>query len=329
MNVLLLGGAGYVGRVVAERLFDDHHRLHVVDLFAFSPAAEVAEIATVERRDTRRLEAADFTDVDVVFDLAALPHDPAGARDPALTEAVNVEARRRAAALAKRMGVRRYVLFSSCAVYGADVAVVDETAPLDPPTVDAAAAARAEAAVLGLAAPAFGVTVFRLATVFGPSPGMRFDLLVNTMALDVVRHGRLVVNGDGRRYRPLVHVADVAEAASRLLAAPVAAVDGEIFNIGHRNLRIREVAEAVARAVDRPVALTAGRGTVDHPDQRVASDKARTRFGFRARRDVETAAAEIVAALERGTLAFEPRSRRVAGYRAVFGGRPVASIGSS
>ena len=196
MNVLLLGGAGYLGRMVAERLFDNHHRLHVVDLFAFSPAAEVAEIATVERRDTRRLEAADFTDVDVVFDLVALPHDPAGALDPTLTEAVNVDARRHAAALTKRMGVRHYVLFSSCAVYGATAAVVDETAPLDPPTVDAAADARAEAAVLGLADSGFGVTVFRLATVFGPSPGMRFDLVVNTMALDAFRHGPLQ-NYDG------------------------------------------------------------------------------------------------------------------------------------
>lgn len=315
MKILLLGGGGYVGRVLVDRLAGADHALHVYDLFYFSRETELAALAKTTVGDTRELIEGDFAGIDVVLDLAAISNDPSGELHPDLTGQVNAAARIRAADLAKRMGVRRYVLFSSCSVYGANDGTADETTALNPLTEYAASNARAEQGVLALADGSFCATALRLATVFGISPSMRFDLVVNTMALSVFDSGRLKIIGGGNQFRPLVHVADVAEAAARLIRAPEEAVAGQIFNIGHANLQIREVAEAVVRSASRPVEMQIGEGDVDQRNYRVAMDKAEKVFGFVAERTVESGAAAIFDALERRAIAQRPYTVRLNGYR--------------
>jgi len=317
MKVLVLGGGGYIGRVICDRLRYEDYELDVVDLFTFSSPAEVATIAKVRIADTRNLTAGDFAGVDVVLDLAAISNDPSGELNPALTREVNAEARIRAAGLAKAMGVERYVLFSSCSVYGANDAVVDEAAPLNPLTEYARSNVAAERDVLALADAGFCATALRLATAFGLSPSMRFDLVVNTMALSVFETGRLVVTGGGEQYRPLVHVGDVAQAASALLVAPPAAINGETFNLAHVNLRMRDVAAEVLKGVNRPVEMVVDAATIDHRNYRVDATKAERAFGFRADRTIAGGVAAIFKALDNGTVVQSPLAVRLNGYRAL------------
>lgn len=315
MNILLLGGAGYVGRVLVEHLHEAGHRLSVVDLFNFSRPADMTAIANVRVGDTRELVAADFAGIDAVLDLAAISNDPSGELNPNLTREVNCEARIRAATLAKSAGVRRYVLFSSCSVYGANDSVVDETAPLNPLTEYAASNARAEAGVLALCDDTFCASAFRLATVFGLSPSMRFDLVVNTMTLSVFETGRLTISGGGEQYRPLIHVADIAEAASKLIAAPTATVNGQRLNIGHANLQMQDVGAAVVRGVNRPVDVVLNTDNIDQRNYRVDAAKAEAILGFVARRTIEEAVTEIFEALASGKLKPTPATIRLNGYR--------------
>ena len=315
MNILVLGGGGYVGRVLLEHLRAHGHRLVVVDIFRFSACTEVAEIAEVRACDTRDLTVADFADFDAVVDLAAISNDPAGELNPSLTREINALARQRSAKLAKQAGVERHLLLSSCSVYGANDAIVDETAPLNPLTAYAWCNALAEDGVLALSGPDFCSTVFRLATVFGSSPSMRFDLVVNTMTLNAFEHGGLTITGGGGQFRPLVHVEDVARAVTAALDAPAARVNAEIFNIGSVNLTMREVAAAVVRGIARPIEVVVDTATIDHRNYRVATDKARDILKITPSHSIEDGAAAIFRGLTAGHLQRSPQSIRLNGYR--------------
>jgi nucleoside-diphosphate-sugar epimerase len=278
----------------------------------------LAQVGRVKVGDTREITAEDFRDIDAVFDLAAISNDPAGELNPALTREINAQARVRAATLARQAGVQRYVLFSSCSVYGANDALVDETATPNPLTEYAISNVAAERGILALADDSFCVTALRLATVFGISPSMRFDLVVNIMSLHLFDTGRITVTGGGQQYRPLVHVADVAKAACQLLTAPPTPINGEIFNISHANMRVSDVAGEVIKAAGRPVDLVVDDSTLDQRNYRVANDKAFARFGFRGERTITDGAQVVLAALEAGRLVSSPTCVRLNGYRTML-----------
>jgi nucleoside-diphosphate-sugar epimerase len=318
MKIMVLGGAGYVGRVLCDFLYYNEHELTVFDRFLFSKPSDLVSVGRMKVGDTRELTADDFRDVDVVFDLAALSNDPAGELNPALTREINAEARVRAAHLARRMGVQRYVLFSSCSVYGANDDLVDETTPPNPLTAYAVSNLDAERGVTELADESFCVTIFRLATVFGISPSMRFDLVVNTMTLDLFNTGCVTVTGGGQQYRPFVHVADVAKAACQFLDTPTTTVNGEIFNIAYANMQLKNLAAEVIKAANRPVELIIDDSTLDQRNYRVTNDKALADFGFQATRSIPDGVRLVLDALETGRLVPSPNCVRLNGYRSML-----------
>lgn len=316
MNIVLLGGAGYVGQVLLRHLRHVGHQIKVIDLFNFAMPEHLSRLVVRWRvQDTRELTTRDFAGADVVCDLSAISNDPSGELDPELTHAINVEARARNAMLAKDAGVRRHLLFSSCSVYGICEEIADERASLRPLTEYAISNVRAEERVLALADRSFCATAFRLATVFGPSEAMRFDLVVNTMTRNAVESGTVMITGGGEQFRPLIHIADVADATARVLTMPVEAVCGDVFNLVHRNMRIKDLAQAVIQGIGRSIDLRVEDGTVDRRNYQVDGTKALRVFGFNGERTVEQAAREITARLAAGDLDVSPRSIRLNGYR--------------
>jgi len=317
MKVVVVGGAGYVGQVLLRRLLAAGHEVKVIDLFIFAPPSQLPEGVAWTKRDTRELYLSDLEGADVVLDLAAISNDPSGDLDPALTHSINVAARAQTAEFAKAMGVRRYLLFSSCSVYGVNDDLVDENAPLQPVTTYAASNARAEEFVLALADADFCSTALRLATVFGPSPAMRFDLVVNTMTRSAFDHAEVKVTGGGAQFRPLIHVEDVAAACLRILGLPTGVVNGEVFNLVHCNEQMKDVAYAVIRGIERPVTLAVDASSTDLRNYRVDGSKSRHALGFTADRTVEEAARTILQDLVDNRLDASPRSVRLNGYRSM------------
>src|SRR5258708_1039579 len=181
-------------------------------------------------------------DVHAVLDLASISNDPAGDLDPKRTMHINAEARARTAMLAKEMGAKRYILASSCSVYGRNSGTVDETSPTEPLTTYAKASLPAEKKSLPLADKNFSVTALRQGTLFGLSPRMRFDLVVNTMTLAFHRSKNISVTG-GVQWRPLVHVRDSARAFITVLEADPRIASGQVFNVGStkQNYQIHEM----------------------------------------------------------------------------------------
>lgn len=315
---MVTGGAGYIGSVLVRRLLRAGHRVTVLDRFFFgtAPLAGVARnprLKTV-RGDTRWFDGSILSKTDAVMDLAALSNDPSGELDPEKTIDINYRGRARVARLAKRHGVKRYVLASSCSIYGFRDGILDERSPVNPLTTYARANHMAEIAALKLDGPRFRATALRFATVFGLSPRMRFDLAVNAMALGLAGGGKLRIMRDGRQWRPFVHVRDVASAYLSALSAPADEVGGQIFNAGSdaNNWQVLPLAREVARAVGVPLRKE-WYGDPDRRSYRISFEKIR-RLGYSARRSVAAGAAEIAAALESGRTEATARTRTVEWY---------------
>jgi nucleoside-diphosphate-sugar epimerase len=250
------------------------------------------------------------------MDLAALSNDPSGDLNPELTTSINMQGRGHVARTAKAAGVRRYMLASSCSVYGlGEGTALDEDAPLNPLTEYARSSLGAERATFALADDRFSVTALRNATVFGLSPRMRFDLVVNIMTKNATEIGKLTVTGGGEQWRPLVHVRDVAQAFLTILGAPVEKVNGQAFNIGRANYRVREIAEEVRANLPVPVEIVVTPDAADKRSYNVSFERAKRVLGFEASRDIGFAVREIYDAIVNGKVDIGLKTVTVQWYR--------------
>lgn len=323
MHVLITGAGGYIGSTLAEILLAEGHSVTGMDRFFFGREL----IADLERnprfravqKDIRDVDAGDFEGIDAVCDLAALSNDPSGEIDPRLTIAINHLGRERVARKAREAGVRRYLLASSCSVYGAGIEThLDEAASPAPISAYAKANLAAESSVLPLAAANFAVTVLRQATVFGLSRRMRFDLAINLMTLNAVEKGRIFVLGGGRQWRPFVHVRDTARAFVEALAADPALVNAEVFNVGGQNAQILQLAYIVRENIPFPIDVQVVPDDPDKRDYNVAFDKIQKVLGYRTRFTPADGVREVYEGLKNGQVTANPTTYTVAWYKKIL-----------
>ncbi len=252
--VLVTGHRGYLGAVMAPYLVDQGYQVVGLDTGYFDACTLVEDPQPIPsiRKDIRDLTIDDVKDLYAVIHLAALSNDPIGNLDDGWTEQINHDASVRLAELSREAGVRRFLFSSSCIMYGmSEAEVVDETAPLDPRTTYARSKVTAEDAIRELATDGFSPTFIRNGTVYGVSPRMRFDTVLNDLVAQAHTAGRVVVHSDGTPWRPVVHVQDIARTFRLFLEAPLEDVHNEAFNNGaaHLNHQVRELAELAAAAV--------------------------------------------------------------------------------
>jgi nucleoside-diphosphate-sugar epimerase len=253
-RILLTGHNGYIGSVMAPMLARAGYVVVGLDTGYFDACTLTDEKASVPavQKDIRDVTAEDLRGFDAVIHLAALSNDPIGNLDAEWTRQINFQGTLRVAECAKAAGVERFLFSSSCIMYGMSKAsVVDETSPLDPRTEYARSKVLAENAVRELTGDGFSPTFLRNGTIYGLSPHMRFDTVLNDLVGTAVATGKVAVHSDGQPWRPVVHVEDVARAFMAILEAPVESVHNQAFNIGANGLnhQILELAEIVACTV--------------------------------------------------------------------------------
>ena len=253
-RILMTGHNGYIGSVMAPHFVRSGYDVVGLDTGYFKPCRLVPDPADVPwlYKDLRDLKLEDLEDFDAVVHLGALSNDPIGNLNEAWTEEINFRASVRLAELAKAAGVERFLFSSSCIMYGmSEAAVVTEESPLDPKTEYARSKVESERAIAKLAGDGFSPTFLRNGTIYGVSPGMRFDTVFNDLIGAAVTTGKVTLYSDGKPWRPVVHVQDVARAFLTVLEAPVGVVSNQAFNTGANNLnhQIIELAEIVVDTV--------------------------------------------------------------------------------
>jgi nucleoside-diphosphate-sugar epimerase len=248
--VLVTGGAGYIGCQLVPVLLDGGYRVRVFDIMFYGDAGidRVRDRIEVIEGDIRNVPTNLLDGVSAIINLAGLSTEPAAEYRPEANQEINFEAAVKLASLAKEKKVRRFIQASSGSIYdvGAGHPEKDimhtEDSPVAPFRIYSITKREAEKRILEMADDSFTPVVLRKGSVYGYSPRMRFDLVVNAFVLSALRTGCLVLHNGGEMWRPLLNIQDAAAAYKLMLEAPAEKISAQIFNVTNGNFRISELA---------------------------------------------------------------------------------------
>jgi nucleoside-diphosphate-sugar epimerase len=307
MKVLVTGTEGYIGARLAPVLMAHGHDVVGLDTgyyregWLYNDPKRLPITPRTLIKDLRDIEGSDLDGIDGIVHLAELSNDPLGENRPDVTYKINHEGSVKLAKAAREAGVGRFVYASSCSVYGLGSGeFLDEHSPVNPQTAYAKCKTLVERDVKSMASDTFCVTFLRNATAYGPSPRMRFDIVINDLCALAWTTKKIAMTSDGSPWRPVVHVEDICAALRCALEAPANAVNGEVFNVGQNseNYRIREIADIIAD-VFPGCEVTLGSSVGDNRSYRVNFDKIASRLpGFSCRWTARAGAEELRALFE-------------------------------
>lgn len=298
MKVFVTGVDGYIGVMMVPLLQSRGHEVVALDTGYYRDGClynGIDDFPKVHRRDLRHLKDGDLDGIDAVVHLAELSNDPLGQHNPEITRGINHRASVNLAQLAKEAGAKRFIYASSCSVYGAGQdEVKTEMSSTNPQTTYAECKIAVERDVSAMAADDFSPTFMRNATAFGPSPRMRFDIVLNNLAGLAWTDKAIRMNGDGSAYRPLVHISDICDAVACALEAPRDKVHNQIFNVGQDsdNYRVKEIAQIVAD-VFPGCTIEFGPAGADNRSYKVSFEKIRNVLGFTCKRNAAIGAIQL------------------------------------
>ncbi|MEM5790562.1 MAG: SDR family oxidoreductase [Candidatus Aenigmatarchaeota archaeon] len=305
MKVLITGGAGYIGSILTRMLLEMGYEVKILDRFFFGKDSikEIEDKVEIFEDDVRNFEPSILSGVDAVIDMAALSNDPSGELDQNLTLEINYKGRLRVAKLAKKHGVKKYILASSCSVYGFQDGILNENSKVNPLTTYAKANVLWENETLPLADKKFCVTALRQATCYGFSYRMRFDLAINGMVLGFFKDGKIPIMRDGNQWRPFVHVKDTSEAFIKVLEAEEELVNKQVFNVGSndQNYQIFPLAELIANSIGLEFNYE-WYGSPDNRSYRVDFSKISKVLNFKPKFSPREGAKEVFDKLKEGIL---------------------------
>lgn len=304
-QVLVTGGAGYVGAVLVPRLLQEGYRVKVLDLYLYGRDV----LAGVANRDNLEEIIGDLRDqailrrallgCDAVIHLACISNDPSFELNSELGKSINYDAFFPLVDLARDNGVRRFVYASSSSVYGIkEEENVTEELPLKPLTDYSKYKALCEEVLLSRRVPGFTTLILRPATVCGYSRRLRLDLTVNILTNHGVTNRCIKVFG-GMQRRPNIHIQDMAELYVRSLEWSDDKIDGKVFNAGYENHRVAEIASMVRDIVGTDVEIVTS-PTNDHRSYHISSEKIRRELGFVPQHTIEEAVRDLVCAFRAG-----------------------------
>jgi nucleoside-diphosphate-sugar epimerase len=312
MRVLITGHNGYIGSVMVSIFQKAGVEVVGLDTFYFADGTlepDIVRVPTI-RKDIRDISPDDLTGFDAICHLAALCNDPIGDLNAHWTYDINHLASVQLATLAKQAGISRFLYSSSCSMYGSASPddVLTETAPLNPLTPYAISKVRTEEDLHKLADSNFSPVYMRNATVYGASPRLRADVVLNNLTCWAYTTGKIRIMSDGTPWRPIVHVQDVASAFLAFLTAPIDKIHDQAFNIGvnGENYQVRDLAEIVRMTVPGCEVEYAGQGGSDPRNYRVDFTKVAEAIDtFKPAWNAQLGAQELYEAFQRARLTQE------------------------
>ena len=300
MNILVTGGAGYIGSILVPFLLNQDHKVTVIDNFMYKQTSLASSIRderlTLVFGDVRDeyLMKDNISKADVIIPLAAIVGAPACDRDPTAAQSINKDS---ILWLLKQLSVnQRIIMPTTNSAYGSgdENNFCDEDSPLNPLSLYARDKVTVEKALMDHQ----NATSFRLATVFGMSPRMRLDLLVNNFALRAISDGFVIVF-EGHFKRNYVHILDVVQAFN-LAIMDEKSFRSEIFNVGLSDANISKIdlCREIQSIIPNFTYLEAALGK--DPDQRnyIVSNKKIEKLGFKPKVSLQSGLIELVKGLQ-------------------------------
>ncbi|MBI4731716.1 MAG: NAD-dependent epimerase/dehydratase family protein [Chloroflexi bacterium] len=307
-NVLVIGGAGYIGSALLPRLLEKGYHVRLLDLLLYGtdPINEWLNHPRLEilKADFRQVEKVvqAMHGMDAVIHLGGLVGDSACALNEELTLEINLMATRMIASVAKGSGVGHFIFASTCSVYGASDQMLDERSELKPVSLYARSKIASEKVLLKMADDHFAPVILRLSTIYGLSGRPRFDLVVNLLSAKAIVDHEITIFG-GEQWRPFLHVDDAARAIVSALEAPRRLVRNQVFNVGSnkQNYKISQIGEIIHQLVP-DAALVQKDDVTDLRNYWVNFNKIDHTFGFAPEWTVERGVEQVLEALRNGKI---------------------------
>ncbi|MGI0021541.1 MAG: NAD-dependent epimerase/dehydratase family protein [Nitrososphaeraceae archaeon] len=306
-QILVTGGAGYLGSHVVEKLLNRGYKVRILDNLSFGDKALKLlkkkynfELINGDIRDLRIILQS-MEGIDAVIHLAGIVGDPASKIDPVKSTEVNYLSTKLVVDTAKYFKIKQFIFASSCSVYGASNShILNESSKLNPLSIYAETKLKSEKVLLDSNGKDFSPTIFRAGTFFGYSNRMRFDLVVNLFVGQAISKHKIVVEG-GDQWRPFIHVVDAADAYVLALEKTRSKMKG-IFNLGadELNHQLKEIAKFVKSSI--PDVRVEQSNNTDRRNYRVSFAKIKKTLGFRAEKSVTDGIAEIKNAIVSGKI---------------------------
>lgn len=309
MKVTVTGGAGYIGCVLVPKLLEAGHEVTVFDKLFFGKEglSDVEGRIDVIQGDIREFPDDILKGQDAVVHLAAFSNDPTAEYNPQANREINHRGAVNVAKACVKHGISRFVMASSCSVYYSPTPteeMMDETTPVNPTAPYSKSKRDAEIDIMNMASKDFHPCFLRKGTVYGASPKMRYDLVVNVMVRNAYQNGVMKVFSGGEMYRPLVDVNDVCKAYLTCLKADEDMVSGEVFNVLHKNYIILALAHWLKHVLrdKKDIQVDVDYETGNTRSYRVDNKKAQEVLGLRCNLGITQAAQDIWSRIESGEI---------------------------
>jgi nucleoside-diphosphate-sugar epimerase len=291
--------------VLAQELLERGYAVRILDRLYFgdSGVRDIRDRVELVVGDMRTLSPQILQDIEAVVNVGGLSNDPTAEYNPTANREMNTVAAQRLAQLCVAQGVRRYIFASSCSIYDRGVGndardvLLDEDSPVDPRAAYSSSKYDAERLLLGMAGEDFCPVILRKGTIYGFSPRMRYDLVVNTFVKDALTKNAITIHYGGEMWRPLVEVRDVARAYIACLQADEDSVKAQVFNVSFTNFRISELALRVRetfRSLGHDVDIRSDYGYRGVRSYRVSAQKIDRSLSFRPKVTVEESVRHMI-----------------------------------
>ena len=309
-NILVTGGAGYIGSVLTRKLVSSKYNVKVLDslIFGQDGISDLVSNNSVKLfvDDIRNKEIITdiLKDVDCVIHLAAIVGDPLCSKIPKAAKQINEFATKHIIDSCKKAGVQRFIFASTCSNYGSALGTVNEDTPLESLSLYSETKIKSEFNVLNSQENFFEPCVLRFATAYGLSPRMRFDLLLQEFIRDALVDKKISIFGPNH-WRPLVHVDDIASSCIAAIENS-GNISGEVYNVGdnEQNYTKKDLAKMVQKHIpSSTVEITKSKR--DPRSYKVSFDKIRKKLNFKVSKTVEDGISEILNKIKDGEL--DPR----------------------
>ena len=296
IHVLVTGGGGYIGSILVPYLLKRNYKVTVIDRFFFGLNYKKHKYLKIIKDDVLNISEKHFKGIDKVIDLVAIANDVTGDYFKQQTIKINYLSRLSTAMLAKKCLVNQYILPSSASIYGyiPNILLVKENHNPKPLTHYSKNNLKAEKKILDLASSKFHVNIMRQGTIFGYSPRLRLDLVVNNFVYNYLKTNCVKMLRNGNQQRPFLHIKDTSRFMNFLMQNNSEKYNSEIFNVGNEknNISIMKLKKIFEKSLNKKINHT-WYGENDFRSYKLSFDKINS-TGFKCIYDIEYGIKELL-----------------------------------